>query len=285
MTGSDQFSRARRKRLACALVLAAPMLAHCDRQRQTPEPEPEAEATAAPAAPAAPLGPLTRGDLLQAMDQAASAFAAGGSRSSSDPLVGRAFEILSPFGCGGLQAAGVQPAPATEGLAQAQWGPEGRTIVLSLTPADWSASTLLSTGAAGSNWEAAEGLWVPRPWLRTGGCPSVARDPLQTAPSPPSPQTVGLAAVFETGSSRLGRRDGRAYRHVIRGEGDAPPAPSASGYRLKLAGRVVGFPNGQAIRCSAQGVDQRPVCVAAVQLDEVAFEAAEGAVLSRWTSG
>lgn len=283
MTRLKRFSLVWRRTILCAVVLAAPLLAHCEQQDEAPAPEPKATVTA-PAPSVAPARPLDRLELLQTMDRAASAFAAGQQGVSPDSLVGRAFEIRMPFGCGGPQASSVISRPAPEGLAQAQWGPEGRTIVLSLSPADWTASALLSTGAAGSAWEAAEGLWVARPWLRTDGCPSVAPDPLQTAAAPRSPQTVGLAAVFETGSSRVDRREGRAYRHVVRGQGDAPPSPPAAGYRLKLAGRLLGFPNGEAIRCSAQGGDQRPVCIAAVQLDTVAFESADGAVLSLWGS-
>ena len=53
-----------------------------------------------------------------------------------------------------------------------------------------------------------------------------------------------------------------------------------------LEGRLGAFPDGRTIRCHAEGPDQRPVCVAAVQLDRVAFEdGASGATLSEWRKG
>ena len=131
-------------------------------------------------------------------------------------------------------------------------------------------------------WETVEGFWIPRPWLASDACPGVLRDPLQGGVAVPSPYTVGLAAVFPTGSSRVGQRNGRAYSYSIRAEGDQPLAPAADGYRLVLEGRVVGFPGGRAIRCRTASPDQRPVCIAAIQLDRVAFESATGDVLGQW---
>ncbi|MDP0919276.1 pyruvate dehydrogenase complex dihydrolipoyllysine-residue acetyltransferase, partial [Klebsiella pneumoniae] len=43
-------------------------------------------------------------------------------------------------------------------------------------------------------------------------------------------RSAGLAAVFETGGSRLGRRQGQAYVHVIRGEKGVAPTPAPGGY-------------------------------------------------------
>jgi hypothetical protein len=96
---------------------------------------------------------------------------------------------------------------------------------------------------------------------------------------------VGIAAVFEAGGSRIGRRNGRAYTFTVRSQNGEVLTPPAGGYRLLLEGRVVGFLGGRAIRCRAPGPDHRPVCVTAVQLDKVAFEDATGGVISEWRPG
>ena len=48
---------------------------------------------------------------------------------------------------------------------------------------------------------------------------------------------------------------------------------------------MAAFADGRAVRCRAAGPDQRPICIGAVQLDRVAFEDAQGAVLSEWRGG
>ena len=122
-----------------------------------------------------------------------------------------------------------------------------------------------------------------RPWLRADGCPSAQNPP--PVGSPVSPQTVGLVAVFTEDDSRMGRRNGRAYEFTVRGEGERPPVAPPGGYRMVLEGRMAAFADGLAIRCRADGPDQRPVCIGAVRLDRVAFEDAQGAVLSEWRGG
>lgn len=271
-------------RLPVVAALAAGLLtASCQR---------DAEPVAPPAEPAGPVetGPVTpprnttldRRALLSAVAQAASAYAAGADTATGSPLAGRQFDIRLAFGCEGAEAS---PADgAGDGLARWSWGPERRNISLSLTPGDWTRSALIA-GAGQDQWEAVEGFWVARPWMAADGCPSVRADPLASGPAAPSPQTVGLAAVFETGSSRIGRRNGRAYAHTIRQAGDAPLVALDAGYRIRLQGRIAAFPDGRAIRCRAANPNQRPVCVAAVQLDRVAFETPTGEALSEWRPG
>lgn len=264
-----------------AAAAAGLLLASCDR-----DPEPAAPPSKPAAAPAevpasAPLNPvLDRRALLSAVGQAAAEYAAGGAPAATGPLAGRQFDIRLAFGCEGAEA---PPADgADDGLARWSWGPERETIRLSLTPGDWARSALI---AGQDQWEAVEGFWVARPWMTADGCPSLRADPLASGPVAPSPPTVGLAAVFETGGSRLGRRNGRAYTHTIRQAGDAPLIALDAGYRVRLQGRVAAFPDGRAIRCRAANPNQRPVCVAAVQLDRVAFETATGDTLSEWRPG
>jgi len=150
-----------------------------------------------------------------------------------------------------------------------------------MTPADWKESALIAQAGADATWEAIEGFWIARPWITSDDCPVVKSDPLQTVTSV-SPRTVGIAAVFEAGGSRVGRREGRAYRYTIRSADDAPLTPSARGYRLLIEGRMERFPDRRAVECRGAGPDERPVCIVAARLDRVAFATAEGDVLAEW---
>ncbi len=277
-------------RLAMASVMAVG-LAQCDREpREQPvDAEPIIE-TPAPEPKVTTPASLDRAAFLGAISRAGSAYATGASTTGADPLVGRTFAIRLPFGCG-------RPDPAVPtdndgdaadaGLPTVTWGPENRTLVLSLTPGDWSDTALIVGSGATDRWEAVEGFWLTRPWLGSEACPqTIARDPLGGGAGRADPQTVGLASVHERDSSRLGRRDGQAYRFTLRGEEGRAPVPSPRGYRVVLEGRFASFPDGRAIRCRAASIDQRPVCIAAVQLDRVAFEdGASGTVLSEWRPG
>lgn len=267
-----------------ALAASLVFLAACQREEAAPVPPPAPAVSAPPVVAIGPAPVLDRAGLLQAMDVAASAYAAG-----KDPggatLAGRRFVIRQAFGCAGASPA-VQSsvgAPAGDGLAAWSRIDKGKSLRLTLAPADWTGSPMLAGGA--DSWEAAEGFWLPRPWLRADGCPGVLSNPETDGATAASPQTVGLAAVFEEDGSRLGRRNGRAYEFTVRTEGDQAPVAPTKGYQLVLEGRMAAFADGRAIRCRADGPDQRPVCIGAVQLDRVAFEDAEGQGLSEWRPG
>jgi hypothetical protein len=273
-----------------ALALATLTLASCD--GATPDPavanvqiEPPSR-SGKPAAPVVPTPPpaLTRSDLVSAGGQAATAYAEGRAPLGSDTLVGRSFAVRLPFGCSGPTPANALNAEGG-GLAGWSWGPDRKTIQLRMMPSDWVGSAMLSDAGASEKWEAVEGFWIPRPWLAAETCPAVRSDPLQTAAPPSSPQTLGIAAVFEAGGSRLGRRNGRAYEFTIRGQNDAPMTPPKEGFRMLLEGRIASFPSGRGIECRAPGPDQRPVCIVAVQLDRVVYEDAGGSTLSEWRLG
>lgn len=274
-------ARFRHISLAPAIVSLTLGLVACDRESESPvEPAAPTSAPAPITVEAAPIV-LDRAGFLAAVDAAVAAYASGAASTGLDALVGRRFTIRQAFGCGG-------PLPSTatvsDGLAGWTASEDGQTQRLTLTPADWTQTALV----AGEEpiWEAVEGVWLTRPWLRTETCPQVNPDQAPTGPAAvSSPQTVGLAAVFEPEGSRLDRRNGRAYSFTIRGEDDQPPPPHTGGYRLVLEGRFAAFPDGRAIRCRAARVDQRPVCIAAVQMDRVAFEDTDGSVLSDWRTG
>ena len=265
-------------------IAASLFLAQCD--RDTPEPVDAEPVAAAPAPKPAVATPTTldRAGLLAATARAASAYAAGEQMEGQDSLVGRRFALRVPFGCNGPQPTAAEA--AGDGLARWSWGPENETIQLSLTPGDWLNTALISGAAGGSDWEAVEGFWIPRPWLTAGDCSTVRADPLQSGDGSPSPHTVGLAAVFTEEDSRVGRRNGKAYAFTIRPTGETPLTAPSGGYRLVLEGRLASFPDGRAIRCRASNPDQRPVCIAAMKLDRVAFTNADGSVLlSEWRPG
>jgi hypothetical protein len=275
-----------------AVILAALGLAQCERERPAPEP-PRAQTPA----PVAAATELSRAEMIAALARAASAFAAGADPGAAAAVAGRTFRIRLPFGCAGPAA---NASAVGDGLARWRWADDRGSLILSAQPLDWSTSPLLTTPGATPDWDGVQGFWIARPWLSHDICPApAAREPLAseetpTADSPlapeeaapigppvSSPQTMGLAAIRASDSSRLGRRDGEEHRFVVRGAG-GPPIPSTQGYRLILGGRVGAFPGGRAVRCVAGSTEQRPTCLVAVELDVVAFEDATGARLSEW---
>ena len=264
-----------------AIVTLALAPGGCQRDETAPDPAPGPASPPDSITSITPPATLDRAGILKAMDSAASAYAAGRADSGMS-LVGRRFVIRQAFGCAGPTAP-ASDAGASDGQATWSWSEDRKSLKLSLSPGDWTASPLVSGGA--DSWEAAEGIWLTRPWLRSDGCPGTPVDPLAGGPPTASPQTMGLASVFENDGSRLGRRNGRAYDFIARSEGSQPIAAPAQGYRLLLEGRMVAFQDGSAVRCGAANADQRPVCIGAVQLDRVAFEDAAGVVLSEWRGG
>lgn len=257
-----------------AAVILALGAAGCQRDTVTPEPRPRA----AEPSVVSPSPVLDRIALLQALDKAASAYATGQDRGG--PLTGRRFLVRQAFGCADPRAAENAP---EDGLGGLSWADERQSLKATLTPADWTASPLLASEA--DVWELVEGFWLTRPWLRAEGCPAPRSDAPEGEASAPSSQSMGLAAIFARDGDRTGRRNGRAYEFVVRGEGDQPPKIPTQGYRLVVEGRIAAFADGSSLRCYAEGLNQRPVCIAAVQLDRVAFEDAAGGLLTEWRSG
>lgn len=293
-------------RLAAPLALAAalPFLTWCQRP-----PEPAAPANPTPPPTVVLDSTLNRAALLAALTEAGTALADGQTRGAA--LTGRTVSVRLPFGCGG-ETNVVGEAGGLPRLARNEDG----SLTLTVTPEDMSASALVPATREGAvdKWEAVEGFWIARPWSSLDVCPTSAAQPasapdpapspaqtadktpaegktleaktVETVPSPPVVQperSAGLAAVFETGGSRLGRRQGQAYVHVIRGEKGGAPTPAPGGYALRLEGRLTAFADGKAVHCVQKDAESRPVCVAALRLDRLAFEdGATGALLSEW---
>ncbi len=294
-------------RLAAPLAVAAalPFLAWCQRP-----PEPAAPEAPAPAAPTVVLdSTVNRAALLAALTEARAATADARPREAA--LNGRTVSVRLPFGCQGAGDADHVEA----GLPSVVRGADG-ALMLTVMPEDLSASALIGVSRASSDgaapadatgkWEAIEGFWIPRPWSGLETCAprqavaavtapeedaadkalndkTLPDTPIATAPLSKPERSAGLATVMESGGSRLGRRQGQAYVHVIRGEKGAVATPAPGGYALRLEGRLTAFADGKAVHCVQQDAESRPVCVAALRLDRLAFEeGATGAVLSEW---
>lgn len=265
------------------MVLAS-ALAGCE------QPKPDAPAdiqtkiveTPRPEALPQPVIALSRADLISAADRAASLYAVGETSTGADPLVGRTISLRIAFGCNGPA---LPSSPALAGLAHWSWTDDGKAIELNMTPGDWAVSTLIAGTDNTPDWEAVEGFWIPRPWIVSEDCPAVVQSPATPQQGEVSPQTLGLAAIFEAGGSRIVRRNGRAYTFTIRSDSESALEAPQQAYRLILEGRIASFPNGRATRCLAVSPDQRPVCVVATKLDRVAFEDAQGVMLSEWRTG
>lgn len=232
----------------------------------TPQPSPTSQ----------PARMLDRADIISIAAQAADALASG------EPLpedvramANRRFELALPFGCDG---------PAIESSqAPLRWRYDEGAEVLRLhvaptswTPAEWDVGVNTPI-------EAVEGFWLARPWSSDAVCP--ARSPAAPAGTEPVTlpgQTLAVAQFFTGSDRRAALRDDRPFETVQRvplSQFDA-----ARGFRLLLTGRIDRVPGGDPVRCiQPAGIEQRPICVVAVVLDEVRIENPIGSkVLATW---
>lgn len=233
------------------LVLRAP-------EEQTPAPVAPRPLDIDPPPLPIPSPPLTHSELSAAAVRAAQAQALSEPPPQADrELVGRRFLVRLPFGCGG----------ARKGELGA-WSYEARrgTLTVDIQPQNWTSAGWVRQLAGAPGIDAVEGFWLPR--LIAEDCAAGA---VETA------ETVGLAMFFEPNSSRVLRRGDRPYEFT----GKTQP-PSMEGYRLVLAGRVAGF-DGEAARCRKDTPIDQPVCLIAVDFDQVAIEdPATGETLAEW---
>ena len=241
---------------------------------------------AAPAPDPAPAPPreeprtFARADLVTMAAQAADAAASGAPVPDAvDEAAGRRFDLLLPFGCGG-------PA-AGEGGAPLRWRYDEAEEVLRLhaRPTSWTAADWDIGAATGI--EAIEGFWIARPWSSSGACPAGTGRALVTGSEPVTlpGQTLAVAQFLPGDARREARRGARPFELVRRLPRAALDA--SRGFRLRLLGRIGRVPGGGPVRCvQPAGIEQRPICVIAVTLDEVRIEnAATGAVLATWPVG
>ncbi len=210
---------------------------------------------------------LGRAELLGVVAEAASAAAAGSPvPAAAAGLGGRRFTLRLPFGCFG---------PAPESGAGYVHDPEKGTLKVTVRPEAWTDAPWASDLVGSAETESIEGFWLRRPWLTAEACPATRGE----AAVESSPETVGLARVFQEGGSRLPRRGGRAYEVTEKvAQGDSP----VDGFRLVLQGRIAAPAEGAPVRCRSEHPDRRPLCLVIVEVDSVALEDARGRRLGEW---
>lgn len=244
----------------------------------------------------APQPPLTRADLIDAAGRAADAHARGVPPPPDvHALAGRRFTMRIPFGCAGPGS--------TESQASLSWtyDSEQETLRATVTPEVWTETNLVQSVASGVPFEAAEGFWISKPWIRTGECPRSPSRPIEAdaeespmpgppvgeavateAPDPAPPETLAIVELFEPGSRRAARRNGRPY------EVTAKIAPGdldlGGGLRLVIEGRLAPLAGGGSIACRSEDADRPPLCLILTEIERVAVTDASGErVLGQWT--
>lgn len=250
-----------------------------------------------------PAPSLDRAALLTAVAQAASAAASGTAVAPElRALDGRQFEVRIRFGCRGPST------ETTNNWLSWSYDPESRIVRVQARPTISEDEPLVAS-IGGEDVEAAEGFWIPRPWLLQPACPATAavrsatdRQPQQSnivaaagtaadeedsderAEPLPIRQRVGIAQFFTQTDSRTGRRDDRPYqaRHTL----DEGEAISSQGFNLVLSGRLRAVPGRGVIECSATDADSPPDCIVSAEFQRVWIEQPEtGAVIADWGDG
>lgn len=262
-----------------SLLFFAAALVGCDQAKEVTAPEPVTVDQPARPVPAQ-LSDLTRADLLNAVGEAASAYASGQRNAAGRAkLDGRTFNLTVRFGCAG---------PAAE-EAPLGWTSDEERSKIDIHARPTLAIDPATLGAAGAKVEAVEGFWLPRPWVLADACPApTAALPIPLPPdvaaalrpAAPADQTVGIAQYYGADDSRTRRRGGRAYSATEKLDppGDLP----RDGIRLRIEGRLRAWPDGKVIRCTG-APNERPSCVLSATIDRVAFERPEdGAVIAQW---
>jgi hypothetical protein len=252
-----------------------------------------------------PEPPLDRAGILTAVAQAASATAAGIEDSAAHrSLDGKPFEFRIRFGCRG-------PSPD---LREAMFGwtldQESGTLRVRATPTI-SAGQGIVQRVAGEEFEAAEGFWVPRPWLLESACPAAAavrpaptkaqaapaaagpaakkgrdvpapvEDEQETESPPPAWPKVGIAQFFRDTDPRTGRRGTQPYETVKTLDLEQPI--SSQGFNLVISGRLRALPGQRVIACVSRGADAPPDCIVSARIDRVRLERPDTEeILAEW---
>lgn len=223
------------------------------------------------AIPQQPVAALDRAAFLDAAGRAASDFAVDPTRPLAASLVGRQFTVRMPFGCSGPTPAGLE--------AQAYWRdePARKSITVGARAQSWTDADWRSALDPKDLAETIEGFWIPRPWILDSRCPS----PDGAADTPEGlAGAVGLARLSGSTAPRTERRSNRPYE-VTR---PAPTNGATPGpFVLVLTGRISGFEDGAAFRCLPAARQQRPACLAAVELASVKLETLENReLIAEW---
>lgn len=223
---------------------------------------------AAPALPAPEVVETTLGrvDIIRLAN--VSADAASGGPAVEDTLEGRRFVVRIPFGCGPLTHGGPDQG--------ATYAVEDETLRVRILPQDWTDVPWVASELSRREVVGAEGFWIPRPWTSTDTCP--AHEPGLADPS----SSLGIAQLFDSESSRVGQRRGRALEATV--QVDAAEADFSKGLRLVIEGRVARWPGGrETVLCHASMAYDRPMCLIGTKLDGISIEnASNGERLADW---
>lgn len=218
---------------------------------------------------------IGRADIIGSADRAADALASGGPLPDSvAAIAGRRFELVLPFGCDGAAPEGSTASPrwsydAAKGTLRIHAAPTAWEM------ADWDVAA--PADAPGR----LEGFWVSRPWSSSERCPQAHGQPAAINGQPVTlPGQTLAVAELATGERR---RERRAYETVQRVPADRFDA--SQGFRLRLIGRIDRLPGGQPVRCvQPAGIEQRPICLVLIALDEIRIENPVGnETLATWS--
>lgn len=223
---------------------------------------------AAPAVPATKVAEVTlgRADIIRLAGVAADA--SSGGPAVEEMMDGRRFVIRIPFGCGQLKDGGLDKS--------AIYSVEDETLRVRILPQDWTDVPWVASELSRRDAVGAKGFWIPRPWTGTETCPADEAEPADPSSS------LGIVQLFDSESSRVGQRRGRALEATV--QVDAEEADFSKGLRLVIEGRVARWTGGrETVLCRASTAYERPVCLVGAKLDSVAIEnAADGKRLADW---
>ncbi len=221
----------------------------------------------------------TRADLIALASQASDALASGRPlpKAAAD-LAGQRFELRLPFGCRGPSDAD------SDSPMRWRYDVEAKALRVHVAPVAWSGAELGVSEDESASDAAAEGFWIPRPWTASETCP-----PAQDSAAPTGAnavtlpgQTLAVAQFADGTGQRL--RDGKPYETVVRAAPEE--VPGNQGLQLRLRGRIGGTADRSSVSCrQPAGPEQRPICIIAVTLDDVAIDNPQtGKTLATWNA-
>jgi hypothetical protein len=254
-----------------AFLLAHPAARRAEQFDRTASKTARVIKTPAPVAGSAILG---RNDLLSVARMAASTFAATGKLDGHDSVLKRRFALRIAFGC--------YEDGNTGGQTSLTFNPDYRSATLSARPTNWTSLPLIESFPWKAEIEGVEGFWLPRAWTQSESCPPQANYTQPLFPTPPTSQSVGLAQLFMAGGARRARHSEKPYQ-FLRKLPPEDPGIRSHHYYLLLEGIIAGFPDGRDLHCWMEGADHQPLCLFAVEFDNIAFEdGVTGEVLASW---
>ena len=225
-----------------------------------------------PVQPPLAIEPLARRDILLAVAEVGSAYAAKTDDAEQQKaLDGRPFSFRIRL-CGTLNDD-----------FRASYDKEEEVLRVSVKP-NLTAETLLSRGLDMGGAETVEGFWVPRPWLLQAVCPVGGTAPEAENESTEVPagrfaSSVGIAQFSAEQRAQSILRAGRSYEITRKLEqGEVPREID-----LVMEGRLRRLSNGKVISCAGDATSQPPTCVVSAQLDRVRLEQTGGELLAEWS--